>query len=65
MKTAHLESAFESEIVTHLTAHGWHQGERTAYRRDLGLDHTELLAFLPATQSQSWDRLVSGARQHR
>ncbi|MDP9434826.1 MAG: hypothetical protein M3P93_06360 [Actinomycetota bacterium] len=38
--------------------HGWHQGDRTAYRRDLGLDPTELLTFLRGTQPQSWDKLV-------
>jgi type I restriction enzyme R subunit len=59
MKTAHLESAFESEIVAHLVQHGWHQGDRTAYRRDLGLDPTELLTFVQATQPQSWDKLVA------
>ena len=59
MKTAHLESAFESEIVDHLVQHGWHQGDRTAYRRDLGLDPIELLTFVQATQPQSWDKLVA------
>jgi type I restriction enzyme R subunit len=59
MKTAHLESAFESEIVADLVQHGWHEGDRTAYRRDLGLDPTELLTFLQATQPQSWDKLVA------
>ena len=59
MKTAHLESAFEAEIVAHLAQRGWTAGDRTAYRRDLGLDPTELLAFVQATQPQSWDKLVA------
>jgi type I restriction enzyme R subunit len=59
VKTAHLESAFESEIVDHLVRHGWHRGDRTAYRRDLGLDVSELLAFVQATQPASWDKLVA------
>jgi type I restriction enzyme R subunit len=59
MKTVHLESAFETEIVAHLVQHGCHQGDRTAYRRDLGLDLTELLGFLQATQPQSWNELVA------
>jgi type I restriction enzyme R subunit len=59
MKTAHLESSFESEVVAHLSAHNWHRGDRTAYRRDLGLDPTELLAFVQATQPHSWDKLVA------
>jgi hypothetical protein len=29
VKTAHLESAFEAEIVAHLVQHGWHSGDRT------------------------------------
>ena len=58
MKTAHLESAFEGEIVAHMTAHGWANGDRTAYRRDLGLDPGELLAFVRQTQPEAWDRLV-------
>jgi hypothetical protein len=59
MKTAHLESAFESEIVDHLVQHSWHQGGRQLYRRDLGLDPSELLAFVQATQPQSWGKLVA------
>ena len=48
MTRAHLEASFENEIVAHLVAHGWHQGDRTSYRRDLGLDTGELYTFLGA-----------------
>ncbi len=58
MKTAHLESAFEAEIVAHLTAHGWREGDRAAYRRDLGLHVGELLGFVRETQPEAWDKLV-------
>ncbi len=37
MPTAHLESAFEAEIVAHLTGHGWNEGAASSYRRNLGL----------------------------
>ncbi len=59
MSAAHLEAAFEAEIVAHLVAHGWHQGDRTAYRRNLGLDTGELFTFLGATQPENWDKLLA------
>ncbi len=46
-------------MVAHLVAHGWTEGDRTAYRRGLGLDTGELLTFLGATQPQKWDKLLA------
>ncbi len=59
MTTAHLERQFEDEVVAHLTGHGWYVGDRTSYRRELGIDTGELLTFFGATQPEKWDRLIS------
>jgi type I restriction enzyme R subunit len=59
MPTAHLESTFEAAIVAHLTAHGWHEGDASSYRRNLGLDTAELFTFLGATQREKWDKLLA------
>ncbi len=59
MRTAHLEASFETEVVAHLVAHGWTEGDRTAYRRELGLDTGELFTFIGATQARKWDKLLA------
>ncbi|MGQ0464414.1 MAG: type I restriction endonuclease subunit R [Sporichthyaceae bacterium] len=57
---AHLEGAFEAEVVAHLTSPqgGWSEGAADSYRRDLGLDTSDLFAFLGATQIEAWEKLV-------
>ncbi|MGI8868125.1 MAG: type I restriction endonuclease, partial [Mycobacteriales bacterium] len=52
------ESAFEDSIEAHLLAHGWRQGDPTAYDRRLGLDPAELVAFLEASQPDEWEQLT-------
>jgi type I restriction enzyme R subunit len=56
---AHLEGKLETEIVEHLTSHGWHAGTSSSYRRELGLDTAELYTFIGATQAEKWDKLIS------
>jgi type I restriction enzyme R subunit len=58
MAKQHTESAFEATIEAHLLGHGWAQGSADSYRRDLGIDSYELLAFIHATQSENWERLI-------
>ena len=58
MAKQHTESAFEATIETHLLANGWHKGEPSFYRVDLGFDTYELLQFVHATQPDKWDQLV-------
>jgi hypothetical protein len=62
MTTAHLERQFEDDVVAHLTGHGWHPGDRTSYRRQLGVDTGERLTFLGATQPEKWERLRAHTR---
>ncbi len=56
---AHLEVAFESSIVEHLADHGWQAGTASHYDRHTGVDPVELFAFIGATQSDEWAKLVS------
>lgn len=58
MAKKHTESAFEASIEAQLLATGWHQGDPSFYRVDLGLDTYELLAFIHATQPENWERLI-------
>lgn len=56
---AHYESTLEKLITEHLTKHGWHEGNKLNYRREIGLDIEELKMFLSATQVRAWEKLVS------
>lgn len=56
---AHYESTLEKLITEHLTEHGWHEGNKLNYRREIGLDIEELKMFLSATQVRAWEKLVS------
>src|SRR5688500_15619463 len=58
MAKQHTESAFEATIEAHLLANDWLRGEPSSYRVDLGFDSHELLAFIQATQSENWERLI-------
>ena len=52
------ESAFEATIEAHLLANGWLQGNPSGYDRALGLDPSELVAFLKASQPKVWQQLA-------
>ena len=54
----HTESAFEEAIERHLLDHGWHEGQASSYRVDLGFDSYELVTFIHASQPSAWDELV-------
>jgi type I restriction enzyme R subunit len=57
----HREGTFEDEIFAYLTSPqgGWHTGDSTTYRRELGLDTAELFTFLGATQIEAWEKLTT------
>lgn len=59
MKAAHLEEAFEAAIESHLLENGWLQSAKENYDRRLGLDPSELVSFLEATQADEWAKYVS------
>ncbi|MER7132095.1 type I restriction endonuclease subunit R [Streptosporangium saharense] len=56
---AHHEKVFEDAIVSALREKGgWVPGSNDLYDHALGLNPTELLHFVQATQPKEWDRLV-------
>ena len=56
----HKEVHFESEICQHLAAHGWlcAEGDAALCDRAQGLFMPDLLAWVEATQADSWQRLT-------
>ncbi|WP_457425080.1 type I restriction endonuclease subunit R [Roseateles sp. P5_E7] len=55
----HQERHFEAEICQHLAAHGWlhAEGDAALFDRASGLFMPDLLAWVQATQPESWQRL--------
>ncbi|NIK43235.1 type I restriction endonuclease subunit R [Xanthomonas arboricola] len=55
----HQEHHFEKEICAHLTANGWlhEEGDAGLFDRASGFFMPDLLAWIEATQSDSWRRL--------
>lgn len=55
----HQEHHFEKEICDRLASHGWlyTEGDAQHYDRAHGLYLPDLLAWIEATQSESWERL--------
>ena len=58
MAGVHLERAFEEAIEGHLLDNGWIKADPADYSVALGLDPTQLFAFISAAQSKEWSRLV-------
>lgn len=56
----HQEHHFEREICAHLAANGWlyAEGDAAHYDRQSGLYLPDLLAWIEATQPDSWQRLL-------
>lgn len=56
----HQEHHFEREICAHLAAHGWlhDEGDAAMFDRAHGLFLPDLLAWVQATQPESWQRLA-------
>ncbi|WP_326642481.1 type I restriction endonuclease [Streptosporangium sp. NBC_01755] len=59
MSPVHHEKVFEDAIESALRGAGWLKGVRGAYDRTLGLNTTELLDFVRASQRKEWERLVT------
>jgi type I restriction enzyme R subunit len=55
----HGEGAFEAAIEQVLVDAGWLRGVPDHYDRQLGLDTSELFAFIGATQNNAWLKLVA------
>jgi type I restriction enzyme, R subunit len=58
MTAPYKEGDFEKAIEAHLVGAGWHSGDPKNYDRKLGLDPSELAAFIGATQHKTWRELV-------
>ncbi|WP_103336818.1 type I restriction endonuclease subunit R [Amycolatopsis sp. CA-126428] len=57
MARAHTEEPFEDTIVEALVTSGWRPGDKDAYLPDLGLDPSQLVPFVEATQPDAWKTL--------
>jgi len=53
----HKESIFESEVVAHLTAHSWLQGDPKLYDRELALYPEDVEGWLRDTQPEEWAKI--------
>ncbi len=55
----HKELAFEDEVCTYLSAHGWlYEAGSAAYDRARALFPPDLVAWVKATQPQAWETLA-------
>jgi type I restriction enzyme, R subunit len=54
----HHKKVFEDAIESALLKRGWVKGSNEVYDHALGLNPTELLHFVQATQPKAWDRLM-------
>ena len=67
MPGVHDEARFESAIEQHLLTNGYVHGESGDYEPSLAIDSNQLFAFIEATQTNEWDKLVQmhGASEAR
>lgn len=57
MAQKHQEIHFETDIVAHLTAHGWLQGDAAKYDLELALYPEDVFAWVQETQPKTWEKL--------
>lgn len=59
MTTLHKEIHFETDLCTHLGAHGWlyENGAASSFDTARGLYMPDLLAWIEATQAEAWQKL--------
>ena len=53
----HTESVFESAIIDHLSANGWHLGNASDFSRDISFDEKAVLSFIQDSQPKEWAKL--------
>jgi hypothetical protein len=51
---AHYESTLEKLITEHLVEHDWHQGDKSNYNREIGLDLAEMKLFISSTRRRDF-----------
>lgn len=57
MPSPHKEIHFESDIVAHLTANGWLEGDPAKYDRELALYPEDVVGWIQGTQPKVWEKL--------
>lgn len=57
MQSDHLEKSFESDIVSHLTAHGWALGTSDHFDQSVALYPEDALAWAQRAHPDAWKRL--------
>lgn len=57
MSSPHKEVHFESDIVKHLTAHGWLEGDPAKYDRERALYPEDVIGWIKDTQPKAWEKL--------
>ena len=55
---SHYESTLEKLITEHLVNNDWHEGNKSNYLLENGLDLQELRLFISSTQLEAWERLT-------
>ncbi len=53
----HKERQFQIEIVQHLTAHNYVEGDASHYDRELALYSQDLIAYIKTTQPQAYEKM--------
>ena len=59
MSDLHREVNFEGDLVAHLVAHGWLEGESQKYDRELALYPEDLIGWLRETQPHELEKLAA------
>ncbi len=55
----HIEATFEDTITEHLTANGWHLGDKSDFDSELALDKKAVLDFVKDSQPKEWSRMFA------
>lgn len=59
ISSPHKEIHFESDIIAHLTAHGWMEGDPAKYDRELALYPEDVIGWIQDTQPKTWEKFQS------
>jgi type I restriction enzyme R subunit len=57
VSSPHKEIHFETDIVKHLAAHGWLEGDPAKYDRELALYPEDVIGWIKDTQPKAWAKL--------
>jgi len=57
LNSPHKEIHFESDVVAHLSSHGWLTGDPHRYDRELALYPEDVIGWIQDTQPKVWDKL--------